>query len=62
MIDMCYFHSAMNCIGAKYEISSYQGQETFYDLSLAIINAMANVMDEKKARWAEEEDEEDDDL
>lgn len=62
MVDMCYFHNAMNSIGAKYEISSYQGQDTYYDISLAIINAMANVMDEKKARWAEEEDEEDDDL
>ena len=46
-------------IGAKYEISSYQGQDTYYDISLAIINAMANVMEEKKD---EEEDEEDDDL
>ena len=62
MIDMCYFHNAMNSIGAKYEISSYQGQDTYYDLSLAITNAMVNVMEEKKERWAEEEDEEDDDL
>lgn len=62
MVDMCYFHNAMNRIGAKYEISSYQGQDTYYDLSLAIINAMANVMDKKKERLTEEEDEEDDDL
>lgn len=62
MVDMCYFHNAMNSIGAKYEISSYQGQDTYYDLSLAIINAMANVMEEKKERLAEEEDEEEDDL
>lgn len=62
MVDMCYFHNAMNSIGAKYEISSYQGQDTYYDLSLAIINAMANVMDEKKERLAEENEEEDDDL
>lgn len=61
MIDMCYFHNAMNSIGAKYETSSCQGQDTYYDLSLAIINAMANVMNEKKERLAEE-DEEDDDL
>ena len=62
MVDMCYFHNAMNSIGAKYETSSYQGQDTYYDLSLAIINTMANVMEEKKERLAEEEDEEDDDL
>lgn len=62
MIDMCYFHNAMNSIGAKYEISSYQGQDTYYDLSLAITNAMVNVIEEKKERFAEEEDEEDDDL
>lgn len=60
MIDMCYFHNAMNSIGAKYEISSYQGQDTYYDLSLAISNAMVSAIEEKKERWAEEEDEDDD--
>ena len=56
MIDMCYFHNAMNSIGAKYEISSYQGQDTYYDLSLAISNAMVDVIEKKKERWAEEDD------
>ena len=62
MVDMCYFHNAMNSIGAKYETSSYQGQENYYDLNLAISDAMVSVMEEKKERWDEENEEEDDDL
>ena len=55
LIDFCLFAKALNAMGAKFELSSYSGQDTFYKMNKEILESMLDIVTKKIDKEVDEE-------